>query len=417
MADAALAALHPRAYASRFLARGVRPDGRATHACRRVTLALGTLGSADGSATVRLGAGTSVVAAVSVELQQLAGAAAAALAPDGGGGGGAPPPLAVELTLPPMASPRFRARGGGPAAQLALKRGPQIAREIERLVAACQLLDPRQLVLEEGVCGLRLVVDVLATAADGNLEDAALLAAVAALSATTIPAAGRRPDGSGAWELRRGGGGAGGAAGQPAAGAAGDSSSSSSSSGGSSSCGSGGGGGGGGVAAAAMRGPPPQPLGSGGIPPARLAVRAVLVPTSFALLQLVDPDLATAAATAEEEADGDAPPPPPPAVLVSDPDDSEEALAGATVRVVVAVPLPPPLVAGGGGAGSSGDGGVAAGAAGDDRAGASHHALAGVVCSGAPVAVEQLGACAALAQARAASVAAVLQGALAARAT
>lgn len=404
MADAALAALHPRAFHSRFLARGVRPDGRGTHACRRVTLALGTLGSADGSATVRQGAGTSVVAAVSVELQQLAGAAAAALAPpEGGGGSGAALPLAVELTLPPMASPRFRARGGGPAAQLALKRGPQIAREIERLVAACHLLDPRQLVLEEGVCGLRLVVDVLATAVDGNLEDAALLAAVAALSATTIPAASRRADGSGAWELRRPAPGLGpgpGLAQQPppagaaAAGAGGGSSSS-----------AGDGNGGDGCA----RGQPP--LTSGGsstesqppltsVPSARLAVSAALVPTSFALLHLTPSIGDDAAHAASGDLGGPAEDGAPTegassttSVLVADPNDGEEALASAAVRVVVAVPLAP---SGGGGEQPA--------------------ALAGVVCSGAPVAVEQLGACVALAQARAASVAAVLQGALAARA-
>ena len=55
--------LHPKEYLSRFLARGVRPDGRPFNVCRRVAVTAGSVSSADGSAMVRIGK-TSVVAGV-----------------------------------------------------------------------------------------------------------------------------------------------------------------------------------------------------------------------------------------------------------------------------------------------------------------------------------------------------------------
>jgi exosome complex component RRP43 len=55
--------LHPRQFLQRFTARGVRPDGRALTALRRVAASSGSVSTADGSAMVRVGK-TSVVAGI-----------------------------------------------------------------------------------------------------------------------------------------------------------------------------------------------------------------------------------------------------------------------------------------------------------------------------------------------------------------
>lgn len=278
--------LQPRAYLSRFLSQGVRPDGRLTHAARRVTLALGTIGKADGSATVRLGSGTSVVAAVTVQIVPLAGAAAAALATDTPGANAS---INVEVTLPPMASQRFRSRGGGPASAIELRKGPSIARDVERILAGCSVVDTSQLLVEEGVCGLKLVVDIVVTAADGNFEDAAVIAAVAALATTTLPAAEKRLD---VWSLVR----------------PGDEAESKS-----------------------------KP--SRTVPASKLRVSSLLVPTTFVLIEL---DKGASTSGSGEPSGGEAAAGssvPAASVLVADPLDAEEVLASARARVVIAAPL------------------------------------------------------------------------------
>lgn len=60
---ASFRALHPAAFMKRFLDEGVRPDGRTVDATRRVTVTAGTIGTANGSALVRVGS-TAVVAGV-----------------------------------------------------------------------------------------------------------------------------------------------------------------------------------------------------------------------------------------------------------------------------------------------------------------------------------------------------------------
>lgn len=288
--DSALAAVHPRAYYTRFATKGVRPDGRATHTCRRVTLALGTVGTADGSATIRLGSGTSVVAAVTASVLPLAGSAAAALAADSGSSSSASASssVTVEVMLPPLASPKFRARGGGPAAALELRRGPAIAREIERIIASCSLLDPSQLVIEPSIAGWRLTIDVVATSADGNVEDASIMAAAAALAFTTLPGATKKGD---RWHRLDS---------MPASAAA----------------------------TASTQAKPAAPV----VAPARLHIKSLLLPTTYALIEL---DSNRSSDEGEVEASSDEPK----RVLVADPLASEESLSCAAARVVIAAPL------------------------------------------------------------------------------
>lgn len=61
--------LHPRVYFERFLAEKLRPDGREFDAWRPVSVNVGSISTADGSALVRLG-DTTVVCGVKVEIAE-----------------------------------------------------------------------------------------------------------------------------------------------------------------------------------------------------------------------------------------------------------------------------------------------------------------------------------------------------------
>ena len=61
--------LHPRTYLSRFLAEHIRPDGREPSDSRDLSINVGSISTADGSALVRLGA-TTVVCGVKAEIAE-----------------------------------------------------------------------------------------------------------------------------------------------------------------------------------------------------------------------------------------------------------------------------------------------------------------------------------------------------------
>ena len=63
MDAATFRALHPGEYQKRFLAEGIRSDGRLFTGCRKVSVSSGTISSAAGSALVRAG-NTAVVCGV-----------------------------------------------------------------------------------------------------------------------------------------------------------------------------------------------------------------------------------------------------------------------------------------------------------------------------------------------------------------
>ncbi|KAG8973290.1 hypothetical protein FRB90_009966, partial [Tulasnella sp. 427] len=61
--------LHPRAYLERFLAEGIRPDGRECTTWRDVNLNAGSISTAEGSALVRLG-NTTIVCGIKAEIAE-----------------------------------------------------------------------------------------------------------------------------------------------------------------------------------------------------------------------------------------------------------------------------------------------------------------------------------------------------------
>jgi len=94
--------LFPEQYYAAFVADGLRPDGRPLHRCRPTTVGLGAVASADGSALVKLGSGTTVLAGLRLEVMR-----PEAGAPDAGS-------LALSVELLPLAYPDYR-RARAPA--------------------------------------------------------------------------------------------------------------------------------------------------------------------------------------------------------------------------------------------------------------------------------------------------------------
>jgi exosome complex component RRP43 len=157
--------LHPREYQRRFLSAAVRSDGRSPAAARRATLTMGSLSSAVGSAMVKLGR-TTAVAGLSATLVE-----PPAVDPAVGS-------IAVNVQVLSMAGPggKSGAERGADAACLAEFIRENVVRHVD-----CPSL------CEEGVLVWALSLTVYCVDHDGNVEDAMLLAATAALRDARLP--------------------------------------------------------------------------------------------------------------------------------------------------------------------------------------------------------------------------------------
>ena len=149
-----------------LLKEGKRIDGRGMDDYRPITVEKGVISSAEGSAKVRIG-DSQVLAAVKVD---------AAMPfrdkPDEG-------TLTTSAELLPLASPTFET---GPPRIAAI----ELARIIDRGIRSSEAVDLKALYInEEKVWGV--YIDVYALDHDGNLIDAAGLAAVAALTQLKLP--------------------------------------------------------------------------------------------------------------------------------------------------------------------------------------------------------------------------------------
>ncbi|KAI0677709.1 ribosomal protein S5 domain 2-type protein [Trametes maxima] len=161
--------LHPRAYLERFLAENVRPDGRDLDEWRDVSLIVGSISTADGSALVRLGS-TTVVCGVKAEIAEpeldrpLEGF------------------LVPNLDLPAICSPKFKPGPPTDEAQVLSDR-------LNDVLVSSAVVPTTSLVIEPGKAVWVLYVDATCINYDGNAFDATLLAMVAALKNTTLPKA------------------------------------------------------------------------------------------------------------------------------------------------------------------------------------------------------------------------------------
>jgi exosome complex component RRP42 len=157
-----------------LLARGVRLDGRKLDEIRPIEIKPGYVERAEGSALVRLGQ-TLVLAGVKTDI--------VAPFPDTPNEG----VLVVHAEFVPLASPTFEP---GPPDENAI----ELARVIDRSLREIKAVALDKLVLEPGKHVWRLYVDLYILNHDGNLFDASMLAAMAALMTARLPAAVKAED-------------------------------------------------------------------------------------------------------------------------------------------------------------------------------------------------------------------------------
>jgi exosome complex component RRP43 len=184
IAPEALVRLNPAEYYSRFLDASIRPDGRALGHSRPVSIALGAVATAAGSASVRVGR-TLAVAAVSAEPMLLGGGA-----PGGAATATHQGELLIRLECPAICGAKARGAlggggGGGGAPDPVASANALLGAALER----SRVLADDALVIAPGRAAWRLCVDVYCLDFAGNLPDAALLAALAALAHVALPAA------------------------------------------------------------------------------------------------------------------------------------------------------------------------------------------------------------------------------------
>ncbi|KAJ1826172.1 hypothetical protein LPJ56_002319 [Coemansia sp. RSA 2599] len=157
--------IHPVEFQRRFLTQGTRHSGRGFAEFRTPHIVKGSIGTAQGSATVRLG-NTIMVCGIKAEVCE----------PD------VKQPthgyLTTNVELSPMCSARFRPGAPSEEAQVA-------SEHIHRLVSSS--VDLSSLCIEEDKVVWSLAADIVCLKYDGNAIDAAVMAVVAALEDLRLP--------------------------------------------------------------------------------------------------------------------------------------------------------------------------------------------------------------------------------------
>ena len=150
-----------------FLEKDIRFDGRKLEEYRKVTLEYGISKNAEGSARVKIG-DTEVLAGVKLSVGE-----PFPDTPDKG-------VLIVGVELLPMSSPKFDL---GPPGIQAI----ELARVVDRGIRESGALDVEKLCIEKRKKVWLVIIDIITINDDGNLFDAASLAAFAALKDTKFP--------------------------------------------------------------------------------------------------------------------------------------------------------------------------------------------------------------------------------------
>ncbi|KAJ1727243.1 hypothetical protein LPJ61_004680 [Coemansia biformis] len=160
--------IHPVEFQRRFLSQETRHDGRAFGQFRETHVAKGTVSTAQGSSTVRIG-DTTVVCGIKAEVSE-----PDVKTPDEGY-------LVTNVDLSPMCSARFRA---GPPSESA-----QVASEHVFRLFNQNVVDLKELCIESGQAVWVLSADIVCLRHDGNILDAAIVALMAALEDLKLPQA------------------------------------------------------------------------------------------------------------------------------------------------------------------------------------------------------------------------------------
>lgn len=148
--------------------QGKRLDGRGFNDFRTIEIQTNVISKAEGSARVKIG-NTQVIAGVKMDVGEPY--------PDSPNSG----VMSTAAELIPMASPDFES---GPPQEDAI----ELARVVDRGVRESEVIEVDKLCIEPGEKVWIIFIDIHVLDYDGNLFDAASLAALAALSTAKVPA-------------------------------------------------------------------------------------------------------------------------------------------------------------------------------------------------------------------------------------
>jgi exosome complex component RRP42 len=157
-----------RDYLSKLATQGRRSDGRKFDEFRNIEIETGVVSKAEGSARVKIG-NTQVLVGIKMDVGEPY--------PDSPESG----VLTTAAELVPLASPDFEA---GPPREDAI----ELARVVDRGVRESEVIELDKLCLEPGEKVWITFIDIHILDHDGNLFDAASLAALAALFTSKVPA-------------------------------------------------------------------------------------------------------------------------------------------------------------------------------------------------------------------------------------
>mmetsp|Transcript_43059 Transcript_43059/g.51672 ORF Transcript_43059/g.51672 Transcript_43059/m.51672 type:complete len:302 (+) Transcript_43059:81-986(+) len=173
--------LDPRAHLKHYTSHNVRPDGRTLHAVRPTTVLHSVVPrNTRGSALIRLGQ-TRVMAATTLLVGQ-----PSASRPDCGS-------LEITCALGPVCSPQYNEMGrvnmgeGDDQNKIPMADASTIESFVQRTLSSSGMINYSDLCITPNKFAWKIRVSIVCLNHDGNVEDAALLAAVAALGDTTLP--------------------------------------------------------------------------------------------------------------------------------------------------------------------------------------------------------------------------------------
>lgn len=151
----------------RALKKNVRYDGRKKDEYREITVEYGLFHNAEGSARVKIG-NTEVIAGIKLEANT-----PYSDRPDEG-------TIMVGVELTPIANPKFEL---GPPRIEAI----ELARVVDRGIRESHMINMKKLCIKAGELVWTVIIDIIPINDEGNLFDAASLAAMAALRDTKLP--------------------------------------------------------------------------------------------------------------------------------------------------------------------------------------------------------------------------------------
>jgi len=165
--------LCPEDHLRSFLEENTRPDGRALDELRPIVLAKNVVQTADSSVLVRLGK-TKVICGITGELVQ-----PLAATPDEG-------ICAINFEFSPVSAPAAKSGAPNEIAQ-------SLSIFLDNIVK--QVMDNKELCIEEDQLAWTLFFDLYCLEDDGNVIDAALLSIVSAIQNLTLPSVTRNEEG------------------------------------------------------------------------------------------------------------------------------------------------------------------------------------------------------------------------------